>query len=85
MFDGVGPLLDDVAPPARDLAILRAALLFLAALQPTTVAAAVGLALWQGWSWWEWTIAGFAAFWSAPLAWCAWATARLPDARRSPR
>ena len=72
MFDGVDR-------PKRDLAILRVTLLFLAALQPTTIAGAIGLALWHGWSWWEWTIAGLAALWSAPLARCTWATARLQD------
>ncbi len=69
MFDGIDPA-------ERNLPIPRAILLFVAALYPTMIVVAMGLALWQGWPWWGWTLAAAGACWSAPLAWGARVVAR---------
>ncbi|HJS84681.1 MAG TPA: hypothetical protein VJ779_04420 [Acetobacteraceae bacterium] len=76
MYDGPGVREAELVVPV-------AALLFVAALHPTVIAAMVALALLQGWSWWGWSMTVAGALWSAPLAWGVWAAARHPDTARA--
>jgi hypothetical protein len=75
-------MFDSTDIPEAELALLRAILRFVAVLCPTLIAAAMGLAVWQGWPWWGWIMAVAGAFWSAPLTWGAWAATR-PQPPRS--